>query len=88
MAIPQSPAAALTAPLRLRDLHPGEHVRVLGYAQASPYGRRLTHLGLTVGTPLLVMRRAPVGDPVVIRLRGHSLALRTNEADRLLLDRA
>ena len=44
----------MTTPLRLRDLHPGEHVRVLGYAQASPYVRRLTHLGLTIGTPLLV----------------------------------
>ncbi len=78
----------MTTPLRLRDLHPGEHVRVLGYAQASPYVRRLTHLGLTIGTPLLVKRRAPLGDPVEIRLRGYSLTLRTDEADCLLLEKA
>lgn len=78
----------MTAPLRLRDLHPGEHARVLGYAQASTYARRLTHLGLTIGTPLLMKRRAPLGDPVQIRLRGYSLTLRAGEADCLLLEKA
>ena len=78
----------MTAPLRLRDLHPGEQARVLGYAQASSYSRRLTHLGLTKGTPLLVKRRAPLGDPVEIRLRGYSLTLRAAEADCLLLEKA
>ncbi len=73
--------------LRPRDLHPGECARVVGYAGQSPYSQRLVRLGLVAGTELVVQRRAPLGDPVEIRFRGYSLALRPAEADCLLLEK-
>ena len=39
--------------------------------------------GLVPGTQVTVLRRAPLGDPLEIRLRGYSLALRPSEAASL-----
>jgi len=44
-------------------------------------GRRLRDMGLVPGTPLKVIGRAPLKDPVEIKLRGYNLTLRNNEAD-------
>jgi ferrous iron transport protein A len=45
--------------------------------------RRLQELGLVPGTPVEVIRRAPLGDPLEIRLRGYHLSLRREEAERV-----
>ena len=42
-------------------------------------------MGLTKTTQFTVVRRAPLGDPIEIRVRGFSLSLRKNEADALLV---
>jgi Fe2+ transport system protein FeoA len=42
--------------------------------------RRLLELGLVPGTPVEAIRRAPLGDPLEITLRGYALSLRANEA--------
>ena len=43
-------------------------------------------LGLVPGTEVEVIRRAPLGDPMEIRLRGFSLALRPSEAEALAIE--
>jgi Fe2+ transport system protein FeoA len=42
-------------------------------------------MGLTPGTPLEVVRFAPLGDPVEIRVRGYLLTLRRSDARGVLL---
>lgn len=42
--------------------------------------QRLMMLGLTPGTSFSVVRVAPLGDPIEIKLRGFSLSLRREEA--------
>ena len=74
--------------LSLSDLNVGEQARVAGYAHDSAYAGQLMRLGLIPGTALEVRRVAPLGDPVEIRFRGFSLALRPREAACLLLERA
>lgn len=44
-------------------------------------GRRIRDMGLTKGVTISVQGRAPLFDPVAIRLRGFTLSLRNNEAD-------
>ena len=44
-------------------------------------GRRIRDMGLVPGTEVKVMRRAPLTDPVALRLMGFTLTLRNNEAD-------
>ena len=44
-------------------------------------GRRIRDMGLVPGTPVTVVGRAPLQDPVALRLREFTLTLRNNEAD-------
>jgi len=44
-------------------------------------GRRIRDLGLTPGTPIEIQGRAPLKDPVAIKVRNFRLTLRNNEAD-------
>ena len=47
--------------------------------------RRLIEMGITPGTKLTVLKRAPLGDPIEILLRGYSLTLRGTDADRVFV---
>lgn len=49
---------------------------------------RLFELGLVVGTQIEVLRYAPLGDPVEIRVRGYNLSLRRHEADAIMVEPA
>jgi ferrous iron transport protein A len=70
----------------LRDLAIGERAAVTGFREgARHYRQKLLAMGLTPGTELSVVRVAPLGDPVEIKVRGFSLSLRKDEADALLI---
>lgn len=72
----------------LKDLAVGEHGQVIGFGEGSKaYRRKLLSMGLTPGTPFSVIRYAPMGDPMEIRVRGFSLSLRRDEACALLVER-
>lgn len=57
-----------------------ERARVVQLSGERFATRRLMEMGLIPGVELEVIRRAPMGDPVEIRLRGYSLSLRGSEA--------
>lgn len=46
---------------------------------------RLMEMGLLVGTPVELVRFAPLGDPVEIKVRGYHLTLRKHEAEQILV---
>jgi len=46
---------------------------------------RLMEMGLLVGTKVELVRFAPLGDPVEIKVRGYNLTLRKNEAELILV---
>ena len=69
----------------LSDFPLGSQLRVVGYAEHSAYITQLQRLGLVPGTQLTIERLAPLGDPMQIRLRNFSLALRPSEATALLV---
>ena len=46
---------------------------------------RLLEMGLLVGTPVELIRFAPLGDPVEIKVRGYHLTLRKHEAEQILV---
>jgi ferrous iron transport protein A len=48
--------------------------------------RRLMELGFVPGTAITLVRRAPMGDPIELRLRGTHFSIRTSEADRIDVD--
>ncbi|MFT3759637.1 FeoA family protein [Thauera sp.] len=74
--------------MMLKQLAVGDRAKVSGFSEAgSPYRRKLLSMGLTPGAELQVMRVAPMGDPVEIRVRGFALTLRKGEADALTVER-
>ena len=46
---------------------------------------RLLEMGLLVGTSVELVRFAPLGDPVEIKVRGYNLTLRKQEAEQILV---
>jgi ferrous iron transport protein A len=49
-------------------------------------GRRIRDMGLVPGTEIAVCGRAPLYDPVALRVLGFTLTLRNNEADYIEVD--
>jgi len=47
---------------------------------------RLMEMGLLVGTRVELVRFAPLGDPVEIKVRGYNLTLRKHEADLIFVN--
>ena len=53
----------------------------------SEHRGRLLETGLSVGTPVELVRFAPLGGPVEIKVRGYHLTLRKHEADLIFVQR-
>ena len=49
-------------------------------------GRRIRDMGLVPGTEVMVVGRAPLKDPVALRLKDFTLTLRNNEADYITVE--
>ena len=69
----------------LGDLKPGESGVVCGFAPDAP--PRLLEMGLLPGTPVDVVRLAPLGDPMELRVRGYHLSIRQHEAALIEIER-
>lgn len=53
----------------------------------TPLRQRLMELGITIGSEIQVIRKAPFGGPIEIAVRGYRLSLRRTEARIVLIDR-
>ena len=65
---------------QLAGLPVGARGRVAGFDGASESRQRLLEMGLTVGAEFEIVRFAPMGDPIDIKVRGYHLSLRKSEA--------
>ena len=48
---------------------------------------KLMEMGFIPGEEVIVEQRAPLGDPISIRIAGYSLSLRINEANQIIIER-
>jgi Fe2+ transport system protein FeoA len=69
--------------LRLTNLPIGADARVVSVNGEGRVIRRLLEMGLIPGVSVKVIKTAPFGDPIEVRVRGYSLAMRKNEADSI-----
>lgn len=67
--------------MTLTELPKGKNARVVSVNGASRVSRRLMEMGVIPGVGIEVIKMAPFGDPIEIRVRGYSLAMRKSEAD-------
>ena len=65
----------------LRTLQKGQHATIAAITAKGEMGRRIRDMGLVPGVEVQVVGRAPLEDPVALRLMGFTLTLRNNEAD-------
>lgn len=70
------------ASTRLCDISSGSSASVLGFTDETKteFQNRLRELGLTRGCRVRVTGRAPLGDPMMISVRGCQLAIRKDDA--------
>ncbi len=74
--------------MKLGDLKVGERGRVTGFERGdTAHRQKLLSMGLTPGVEFTVMRIAPLGDPVEVRVRDTSITLRKDEASDLSIER-
>ena len=74
--------------ISLKDMHVGDTGRVIGFDKSFlPYRQKMLAMGLTPGTEFTVIRIAPLGDPIEIRVRGTDLSLRQNEVAAINIER-
>jgi len=71
----------------LSELEPGDSARVVHLHAGCAVRQRLVDMGILPGVELTLVRKAPLGDPVEIRVRGFSLSLRREEARAIEVDR-
>lgn len=71
----------MSAPVSLRTLQKGQKAVISGITADGEMGRRIRDMGLVPGVEVQVVGRAPLEDPVALRLMGFTLTLRNREAD-------
>jgi ferrous iron transport protein A len=73
------------AGISLRRLAVGQRAVIVRILAEGELGRRIRDMGLTPGAEIAVLGRAPLKDPVALRLKGFTLSLRNKEADHILV---
>jgi len=73
--------SAATQPLS--SLAAGTQATVVRIDVPTAQRGRLLEMGLLVGTTVELVRFAPLGDPVEIKIRGYHLSLRKHEAEQI-----
>jgi Fe2+ transport system protein FeoA len=66
--------------MTLKDLSIGAKATVTAVTGNNAATRRLMEMGVVPGVTVKMVKTAPFGDPIEIRVRGYSLAMRKSEA--------
>ena len=71
---------------RLNKLKVGESGVIKFVEGEGRLRRRLFDMGVTPGASVTLIKKAPLGDPLEVLLRGYDLTLRKAEADLVILE--
>ena len=67
--------------INLRHMAINQTGTIVAVRVGGELGRRIREMGLVPGTEITVKQRAPLNDPVALRVMDGTLTLRNNEAD-------
>ncbi|MBI5266777.1 MAG: ferrous iron transport protein A [candidate division Zixibacteria bacterium] len=70
----------------LNKMIPGQRAKVIGFTQDSPLVRRLRELGIGPGKSVTCVCRAPLNDPLLIRIGASRLSLRRADASLVTVE--
>lgn len=72
--------------INLREMKKNQSGTIKSVKVGGELGRRIREMGLVPGTEITIQGRAPLNDPVALRVMGGTLTLRNNEADYIVVD--
>ncbi len=72
--------------MTLSELTVGASAVVREFPKSGAAFLRLREMGLLAGTRVTLVRTAPLGDPLEIKVRGYHLTLRKSEADHVVIE--
>ncbi len=67
----------------LSEIKKGQKAIVLRLDNPQKIKKRLENVGVTPGTKIVFIRKAPLGDPIEIKVRDFYLAIRLSDADKI-----
>lgn len=70
----------------LNEFEVGEKGKIVKVNGEGLIRRRLFDMGITPNTEVLLRKKAPLGDPLEVTIRGYELSLRKAEAKEVLLE--
>ena len=72
--------------IKMREMSDNQDGIIKKISTSGDMGRRIREMGLVQGAHIQVQGRAPLKDPVAIKVRDYTLTLRNNEADHILVE--
>ncbi len=72
--------------VNLREMKKNQSGTIKAVKVSGELGRRIREMGLVPGTEITIQGRAPLYDPVALRVMGGTLTLRNNEADHIVVE--
>lgn len=73
-------------PVPMGELPVGSQARVVEIAGSGKHQRRMLDMGFVPGAEVITIRKAPLGDPIEYRIKGTAVALRSKDADSILVE--
>jgi len=73
---------------KLSDRAPGTKGKIVKVEGRDAIHRRLLDMGVVSGTAFEVEKKAPLGDPIEIKIMGYHLSLRKYEAETITVENA
>ena len=67
--------------INMRNMSDNQAGTIVAIKVTGDLGRRIRDMGLVPGTGIKIQGRAPLYDPVALRVLGATITLRNNEAD-------
>lgn len=72
--------------ISLRQMRKGQSGSIFQVKASGELGRRIREMGLIPGAKVTICGRAPLRDPVALRVLNTTLTLRNNEADHIQVE--
>ena len=69
--------------MTLKETAIGQNVKVKKLSGEGPVKRRIMDMGITKGVNIYVRKKAPLGDPIEVTVRGYELSIRKADAEMI-----
>ncbi len=72
--------------IKMREMSDNQKGIIKKVSSAGEMGRRIREMGIVPETPIQIQGRAPLRDPVAVKIRDYTLTLRNNEAEHIIVE--